>query len=175
MPSQQLWASSAGVPTVESYTLRAFREDDIRYRSDWNYPRRGIKASKDPYGWDTRWPPRSTMFGGNPEAQEAVWDFARSFEPHSCDGPGTQTSNFIIGRVADEANNSVAGAVVQGFRTSDDAFVGQVESNVDGHYVLPTFNANNVAHYLVAYIPGSPDRAGTTVNTLIPTKVDGTA
>ena len=29
-------------------------------------------------------------------------------------------------------------------------------------------------HYLVAYKPGSPDTAGTTVNTLTPTNVDGT-
>ena len=48
-----------------------------------------------------------------------------------------------------------------------------MQSRTDGSYDLPT-NFPGVNHYVVAYIAGSPDRAGTTANTLVPTNIDGT-
>lgn len=96
------------------------------------------------------------------------------FEPFTCDGPGTQSLKFLKGVCRDVSNNALSGVVVQAFRTSDDAFAGyEVQTRSDGSYDLPT-NFPGVAHYAVAYLAGSPDRAGTTVNTLIPTNVDGT-
>jgi hypothetical protein len=67
----------------------------------------------------------------------------------------------------------VANAIVQGYVTSTDAYVGEVQANNDGTYTLGTETLPGVAHYLVAYKPGSPDIAGTTVNTLTSTNVDG--
>jgi hypothetical protein len=96
------------------------------------------------------------------------------FEPYSCDGEGTQSKRFLRGTVQDSVGSPVNGALVQGFVTATDAYVGEVQSNLDGTYVLGTETRPGVAHYLVAYKPGSPDIAGTTVNTLTSTNVDGT-
>lgn len=96
------------------------------------------------------------------------------FEPFSCDGEGTQSTRFIKGTCVDASDVPVASAIVQGFRTDNDAFTGQVEAHADGTYTLPTDTPAGVQHYLVAYKPGSPDIAGTTVNTLTSTHVDGT-
>lgn len=95
------------------------------------------------------------------------------FEPFSCDGEGTQSKRFIRGTVVDASDVAIAGALVQGFVTATDAYVGEVQSNLDGTYTLGTETLPGVAHYLVAYKPGSPDVAGTTVNTLTSTNVDG--
>jgi hypothetical protein len=56
--------------------------------------------------------------------------------------------------------------------TSTDVYTGEAQSRADGSYAVPT-QYPGVAHYMVAYIPGSPDRGGTTVNTLIPANLDG--
>lgn len=78
-----------------------------------------------------------------------------------------------MGTTKDASSVPIGGAVVQTFVTSTDAYVSETTSDDNGRYEAGTPNAG-VAHYLVAYIPGSPDRAGTTVNTLIPTNRDGT-
>jgi hypothetical protein len=99
---------------------------------------------------------------------------AQGYEPFSCDGEGTQTLKFIKGQCVDASDVALSGVNVQGFRTSDDAFAGyEVQSRTDGSYDLPT-NFPGVNHYVVAYLPGSPDRGGTTLNTLTPTNIDGT-
>jgi hypothetical protein len=99
---------------------------------------------------------------------------ADGYEPFSCDGEGTQTKRFIRGTCVDNSEVPQAGVIVQGFVTATDAYVGEVQSNLDGTYTLPTDTAPGVQHYLVAYKAGAPDTAGTTVNTLTSTLVDGT-
>lgn len=96
------------------------------------------------------------------------------FEPFNCIGGGTQTTKFIKGTCLDGSSAPVSGAVVQGFVTATDAFVGQTETAADGTYAVGTANLASTPHYLVAYKAGSPDIAGTTVNTLLPTNIDGT-
>jgi hypothetical protein len=82
--------------------------------------------------------------------------------------------NFLLGVCKDSNDVPVANANVQAFVTSTDEFKGQVFANVDGAYLLGVQSPKNVPHYLVAYKSGSPDVSGTTVNTLLPTNVDGT-
>lgn len=96
------------------------------------------------------------------------------FEPYSCDGEGTQTKRFFRGTCLDSLSVVVANATVQAFVTATDAFAGEVQGNTDGTYTLGVEQASSTPHYLVAYKVGSPDIAGTTVNTLTPTNVDGT-
>jgi hypothetical protein len=100
---------------------------------------------------------------------------ARSFKwsEWTRDGPGTSLSRFIRGTCVDESDVPVANAVVQVFRTSDDYYLGQDVSREDGTYIAPCDAAAGTQCYLVAYKPGSPDKAGTTVNTLTPTDVAG--
>jgi len=96
------------------------------------------------------------------------------FEPYSCDGEGTQSRNFLRGTCKDSVGVAVANAIVQGFVTGTDAYLGEVQGNTDGTYALGVETSKVTPCYLVAYKAGSPDITGATVNTLLPTNVDGT-
>lgn len=114
----------------------------------------------------------ATLDGMAPVGQQlAAGD---GYEPYSCDGEGTQSMNFLRGTCVDAADVPVANAIVQAFVTATDTFAGEVAGHTDGSYLLGVQQAKTTQHYLVAYKAGSPDIAGTTVNTLLPTNVDGT-
>jgi len=72
---------------------------------------------------------------------------------------------FISGSVVDLSGAAIAGANVFVFDTLTNLPVGTTTSNSDGTYscLVPDRSKN---YYVVAYLPGSPDRAGTTVDTL---------
>jgi hypothetical protein len=142
----------------------------------WNYQRRAPKCWKDKNQWVSLWSFGCRLSDPN---MEALIPISRcmvcpdNFEPYSRDGEGTQTKNAIRGTTKDSVGATVANAIVQGFVTVTDAFVGEVTSGNDGTYTLMTEQLKTTQHYLVAYKAGSPDIAGTTVNTLLPTNVDG--
>lgn len=94
------------------------------------------------------------------------------FEPYSCDESGNQSIKFILGRTKDASNVMIGGVTVQGFLTVNDQFIRETLSDSNGVYQLGTeYPGQN--HYIVAYVPGAPNRGGTTVNTLVPTNIDG--
>lgn len=70
-------------------------------------------------------------------------------------------------------NNSFVGSgnVVPGVSNTKDIEVGLVVSDANGNYsfFVDAPGAAPSAYYVVAYLPGSPDVAGTTVNTLVGT------
>ena len=70
----------------------------------------------------------------------------------------------ILGVTKDSAGAPLGSVTVQLFRTSDDTFQTEVVSTAAGNYVLYPDVAG--PFYIVAYKAGSPDVAGTTVNTL---------
>ena len=76
----------------------------------------------------------------------------------------TAVTIAIRGVTRDQRGGIIGSCEVHCFRTSDDVEVGQVTSGSDGSFeiVVPA----GVDHYLVAYKVGTPDVAGTTVNTL---------
>ncbi len=149
---------------------------ESRHEPRWQWQCRAPKTWKDRNCWGSLWPTMgSGCFGGGDgmgaDATVAAWT---PFEPFSCDGEGTQTLKFIKGMAVDTSDAGLSGVTLHAFRTSDDAFAGyEVESRTDGSYDLAT-NFPGVAHYVVAYLPGSPDRTGATVNTLVPANIDGT-
>lgn len=133
---------------------------------------RSPKTWRDPNRWVSLWSWGCTMLGsgGGSDGDPVIAIGRNGYEPFSCDGPGSQFKNRIVGIcLADDGVTPVAGALVQGFVTATDAYVGEVQSNLDGSYGLMTEQLTSTAHYLVAYKVGSPDIAGTTVNTLLPT------
>lgn len=72
----------------------------------------------------------------------------------------------ITGITKDSSGNPLGSCVVQLFRTVDDLIISEVISDGSGNYILyPTVGG---PFYIVAYKTGSPDVAGTTVNTLFP-------
>ncbi|MGL6183242.1 MAG: carboxypeptidase-like regulatory domain-containing protein [Aestuariivirga sp.] len=89
-------------------------------------------------------------------------------------GRGSQGLKFIRGRCKDSGGAGISGAVVQGFLTATDAYVGETAADSSGYYEFGTPFPSPAQHYLVAYRSGSPDIAGTTVNTLTPANRDGT-
>ena len=74
-------------------------------------------------------------------------------------------NNTISGVTKDSAGSVLGNCVVQLFRTSDDGIV--YESTSDANGVFKFYNASGGPFYIVAYKAGSPDVAGTTVNTLV--------
>ena len=75
--------------------------------------------------------------------------------------------NFTISGVTkDSSGNPLANCVVHLFRTGDDSAVAKTTSDGSGNYSF-TLGDNAGNFYVVAYLPGAPDVAGVTVNTLI--------
>jgi hypothetical protein len=73
----------------------------------------------------------------------------------------------IAGITRDANGNALAGCVVKLYRTVDDAVMGVTVSDAAGKYAF-TLLVQPGTYYVVAYLAGSPDVAGTTVNTLTP-------
>jgi hypothetical protein len=144
----------------------------------WQWQARAPLTWKDRNCWYSLWSFGCRIGYGAPTGSDGVSvnrDLSTPdlFEPFSCDGEGTQSMNFLRGTCKDESDTPVANAIVQAFVTATDAFAGEVQANTDGTYVLGVQQSKATAHYLVAYKAGAPDIAGTTVNTLVPTNVDG--
>lgn len=74
----------------------------------------------------------------------------------------------LSGITKDSAGAVLANCTVRLFRTSDDKFIEQVVSDANGNYQFRSASLSE-PYYLVAYKTGSPDVAGTTVNTLVGT------
>ena len=155
----------------------SFAENNGLIRVCDSWQARGIATWRDRNRWACAWPTmRVGMIGGadgmGTDAMSAVsWPM---FECWSCDGDGTQSLKFILGKCVDASDVAVANALVSAYRSSDNAYAGYtVNAMDDGTFACPTkFGAGN--HYVTAYKPGSPDTGGTTVNTLTPANIDGT-
>lgn len=152
--------------------------DESWHDPRWCWQRRSPKTWKDRNDWYSRWSFGCRIGFGMPSGSDGVTGrdlaYPDLFEPFSCDGEGTSISRFIKGSCVDSGDVAIANATVQAFRTSDDFYLGQDVSRDDGTYTCPVDVTAGTACYLVAYKPGAPDVAGTTVNTLTPTYVDGT-
>ncbi len=157
--------------TQESVRSGVLHAKDDRFCLDpdkWNVWDRN--AQLRPWEDGMLWPRSNFMCGDISAAPLALFGMDPSQQNRWGVGPdegGGQQQLKIRGTTRDSGGNPLGNCVVQGFVTSTEAFVGQVTSDTGGYYELPTpFVAK--AHYLVAYKPGGPDVAGTTVNTLVP-------
>jgi len=143
----------------------------------WSWQRRGLKTRKDLNQFVSLWSFGCRVGGGDLEGCCVTGrglNNADLWEPYSCDGDGTQSMNFLRGTCKDLLGVPVANAIVQAFVTATAAYQGEVQAKDDGTYTLGVQQSKATPHYLVAYKTGSPAVAGTTVNTLLPTNVDGT-
>ena len=77
----------------------------------------------------------------------------------------TNSSVSITGITRDGSGTPLGSCVVHVFRTVDDVEVAQVTSSSTGAFSVSV--AAGVEHYIVAYKAGTPDKAGTTKNTLV--------
>lgn len=78
---------------------------------------------------------------------------------------GSQYKFSLSGVTRNQSGVALAGCTVHLFQTSTDTLIATTTSDGSGNY---TFNPpnNSGTFYVVAYLPGTPDVAGTTVNTL---------
>jgi len=107
--------------------------------------------------------PRGQAGGGVPGTK--ALPKARAFNPF----PSAQRWQLfsITGVTKNSAGAALGNCVIQLFRTSNNLQSYSTVSDANGNYVLPV---NNLTQwYAVAYLPGSPDVAGTTTNTLVGT------
>jgi hypothetical protein len=129
----------------------------------WDYTGSGTHLK--PWADGMLWP--RARFGGNDGTSMPFGCDLHRFENDQQDVLGGSQVKKIIGTTKDSSGSNLGNCIVQGFLTSTDVCVGQTTSDTGGYYELPTSYAG-VAHYLVAYKAGSPDVAGTSVNTLVP-------
>jgi hypothetical protein len=170
-------ATGGGWSSIPGALQPAYEE--LRHEPKWDWQNRAPKTNKDKSKWTSLWSWGCRIGYGMPSGNDGVTtnrDLSAGdlFEPYSCDGNGTQSVRFLLGTCVDASDVAVANAIVQAFRTSDDLYLGEVQANTDGTYGVGIQVAAGTPCYLVAYKPGTPDIAGTTVNTLTPTNVDGT-
>lgn len=79
-------------------------------------------------------------------------------------------ANFAITGVTRDSNGSIlASCTVELFQTGGDIPTMRTTSDASGNFSFS--NPGSGPFYLVAYKAGSPDVAGTTLNTLLPTAV----
>jgi hypothetical protein len=76
-------------------------------------------------------------------------------------------NEFITGVTRDSTGVALASCTVHLLRTPSDAIAATTVSDGSGNYSFA--NPGSGPFYLVAYKPGSPDVAGTTVNTVTAT------
>lgn len=75
-------------------------------------------------------------------------------------------NNSITGVTKDSSGAVLGSCTVKLYRTSDDVeLLSTVSDAITGAYVF--YNASAGPFYLVAYKSGSPDVAGTTINTIV--------
>lgn len=77
-----------------------------------------------------------------------------------------QNALYISGVTRDSAGSPLGSCSVQLYRTINDQVVEEVVSDGSGNYTFSPVGLGQL-YYVVAYKQGSPDVAGTTVNTLV--------
>lgn len=182
MPGQII-TPTLGVGLLDNqYQASETWDDTVLYPARWSYRRRSLRSTWDQNQWNSLWPIGGFMSGdptlqmtivGNDYSNEVCFGYGGNFEAPSNIGSGTQSTKFIKGTTLDSTGAVLANAIVKPYVTATDVEDGPaVTSAADGTYAAGVYTPG--AHYVVAYKSGSPDVAGTSVNTLSPTNIDGT-
>lgn len=113
---------------------------------------------------DTLWP-SSRVLGNDPAASTHISAFPRVEYWRDTRPLGAGKRGRITGITRDSASAVLGSCAVHLIRTTGDVLVDTGTSDAgDGTYSVGT--PDDLTYYVVAYKPGSPDVAGTTVNTL---------
>lgn len=145
---------------------RGVNDDAIQqpdYRTTYPYSRDGLLQEVD-----VTWT-RSSMLGSG--GQDGIVSGAGGILHADCQRwewnfppTGCHVRKVVSGVVRNSSGVGVAGATVQLFNTSTGLLVDTQTTASDGSYTCGDPNA--VSCFAIAYLPGSPDTAGTTVNTV---------
>jgi Carboxypeptidase regulatory-like domain len=77
------------------------------------------------------------------------------------------TTTSVIGVTVDQNGNPLAGCTVELFRTGGNQPIAGTVSDGSGNYRFD--QPGSGPFFLVMYLPGSPDMAGTSINTIVAT------
>lgn len=112
--------------------------------------------------WQSAWP-RGGLLNTDPAGLIVQ---GRDYDPFQ--SPSRWTGSFerkkFTGITRDVTGAALGSCLVQLFRTSDDLLMDQQTSDLLGNYEV--YSSDGGQHYIVAYLAGSPDVTGATVNTL---------
>lgn len=75
---------------------------------------------------------------------------------------------LLTGVTRDSAGAALGACTVHLFLTQGDLEVAEMVSDASGNFSFSVGTGTGTKYYIVAYLPGSPDRAGTSLNTLTP-------
>ena len=98
----------------------------------------------------------------NPGSNRSAW------EAFAYGNGGTYRSYFISGQTIDANGVALPNVALDLYLSSNDLHISSAISDSQGYYQLPT-PFTGVNHYVMAYLAGSPDVVGASVNTLTPT------
>jgi hypothetical protein len=155
---------------------RCCQDDTCLSGPEWAWERVAPRTRDNSYNWGFQgglWPSPMQGFLSDSAYPCSLTLTTEPFQPWECAAAGNFCSKYIQGVCRDSIGGPIGGVNVQGFRTSDDLYIGETQTNDQGRYELRCPNTPTDQHYLVAYYTAG-GLAGTTVNTLIPTNRDGT-
>ncbi|MBM4442564.1 MAG: hypothetical protein FJ027_19270 [Candidatus Rokubacteria bacterium] len=170
-------ATGGGFSAMPGALQPAYEEPHHHPR--WSMQQRSPRTLRDRHAFFSRWSFGCRVGYGDVSGANGTAPVGRTitekdtFEPYSIDLVGTQSTKFIRGVCVDSTGAVAASATLYAYRSSDSAYAGTAVANQnDGTFSVPT-PFSGVNHFVVAYKAGSPDIAGTTVNTLVPANLDG--
>lgn len=120
------------------------------YPDTLRWPRSRLFSSGEPYASDGS--SLQTPYYYEDAGMDAVW--------------GIRTLYSVIGVSRDSSGNPLGSCTIELYDTATNTLRGTVISDSYGNFRVQS--NLNTAHYIVAYLAGSPDISGTTVNTLTP-------
>jgi len=85
----------------------------------------------------------------------------------SGESPVFEYPSAISGVTRDSTGAALASCAVIAYRTADNSIAAMTTSDASGNYRVDASQA--ITHYVVAYKAGSPDVAGTSLNTIVGT------
>lgn len=97
---------------------------------------------------------------------------AIDYQPLIISNPGGFERLSLSGVSRDDTGAALGSCTVKVFLTPSDSKFAELTSDGSGDWSIPDLGATIGPFYLVEYKAGSPDRAGTSVNTLAPTKTN---
>jgi hypothetical protein len=127
---------------------------------------REIVAKRQDNDYSSLWWPGSGFIGDR-GIDVAVMDSAIKWWDYPEITKGANSRYGIAGVTRDAYGSAIVSCLVKLFKTSNDSLVSQIVSDANnGSYLLSTPYYPDT-HYIVAFKSGSPDVAGTTLNTLV--------
>lgn len=152
---------------VGGFDMSRLQDSDARACQldyQWDYAMNGPQLK--PWADGMLWPSPRLGLGGDGYAGRDFAAFNGRWEAERWEAIGGAQAKKFVGTSRDSSSVALGNCVVRAFVTATNVLAGSTVSDAAGYFELCVWSS--LAHYIVAYLAGSPDVAGTTVNTLTP-------